>query len=85
MTHPVFYHDQVLQYIKSDAFTTIVDGGISFELLAKEFELYWRAIIAQELGVNLAAIQHEESFTLPEPFKRKLFLTVWSNNDHRPE
>jgi|LakMenEpi03Aug12_release.lakeMendotaPanAssembly.Ray.scaffolds.fasta_scaffold247597_6 hypothetical protein len=84
MTNPVAFHDQTLQYIKSDSFTTIVDGRISFEILASEFEGYWRAIIAQEVQKNLPAIEHEESLKLPDPFKRKILLCIWSIND-RPE
>lgn len=84
MTNPVAFHDQTLQYIKSDSFTTQVDGGISFEILAREFEGYWRAVIADEIRQNLPAIEHEERLTLPDPFKRKILLCIWSIND-RPE
>ena len=84
MTNPVAFHDQALQYIKSDSFTTVVDGAISFEILAKEFEGYWRAVIAQDVLLNLQEIEEEESFKLPEPFKKKILLCIWSIND-RPE
>ena len=81
MTHPVSLHDQILAYIQSDAYTTIVDGAISYQILANEFESFWRAIIAQELSINLKAIEHEESHELPDPFRRKILLSVWSVND----
>ena len=84
MTNSVAVPDQTLQYIKSDAFTTDVDGGISFEILAREFEGYWRSVIADEINQNLPAIEHEESLQLPEPFKRKILLCIWSIND-RPK
>jgi hypothetical protein len=81
MTHPVSFHDQILAYIQSDAYTTVVDGAISYSIIASEFETFWRAIIAQELSANLQAIQHEESHVLPDPMKRKILLSVWSVND----
>ena len=84
MTNPVAFHDQILQYIKSDSFTTVVDGGISFEIISREFETYWRTIIADEVRQNLPAIEHEESFELPDPLKRKILLCIWSIND-RPK
>jgi hypothetical protein len=84
MTNRVAFHDQILQYIKSDSYTTVVDGAISFEILANEFEGYWRAVLAQEVQKNLEVIEHEESLKLPEPFKRKILLCIWSIND-RPE
>lgn len=81
MTHPVSFHDQILAYIQTDAYTTVVDHAISYKLIADEFESFWRAVIAQELGTNLQIIQHEESHILPEPMKRKILLSVWSGND----
>jgi hypothetical protein len=81
MTHPVSLHDQILAYVQSDAYTTIVDGAISYQILANEFESFWRAIIAQELSVNLKAMEHEENHELPDPFRRKILLSVWSVND----
>jgi hypothetical protein len=81
MTHPVSLHDQILAYVQSDAYTTFVDGAVSYQILANEFESFWRAIIAQELNSNLSAIEHEENFKLPAPFKRKIILSIWSVND----
>ena len=81
MSHPVSFHDQVLAYVQTDAFTTFVDGAISYQIIANEFESFWRAIIAQELQMNLKAIEHEESLTLPDPLKRKIILSIWSVND----
>jgi len=84
MTHPISFHDQILAFIQTDAYTTVVDGAISYKLIADEFEAFWRAVIAQELQINLPAICHEENHELPEPFKRKILLSVWSIND-RPQ
>ena len=42
-------HDQALTYIQSDALHTEIDGGLSFEILAHQFENYWRQRIAREL------------------------------------
>ena len=81
MTHPVSFHDQVLAYLQSDAYETIVDGAISYSRIAQEFENFWRAVIAQELSVGLKLIEHEESHVLPDPMKRKILLTVWRAND----
>jgi hypothetical protein len=81
MTHPVSFHDQILAYIQSDAYETIVDGAISYSLIAQEFENFWRAVIAQELSINFKLIEHEESHVLPDPMKRKILLTVWRAND----
>ena len=56
MTHPVFMHDQVLAYIKSDALFLSIDGKLSYEVLAKEFEGYWREFIAREINEKLMPI-----------------------------
>jgi hypothetical protein len=81
MTHPISFHDQIVAYIQSDAYTTVVDNSISYEIIANMFEVFWRAVIAQELSLNLVAIAHEESHEIPEPMKRKILLSVWSIND----
>ena len=47
--NPIAMHDQALTYIQSDAFHTEIDGGLSFEILAHQFEHYWRQRIAREL------------------------------------
>jgi hypothetical protein len=47
--NPVFMHDQCLAYIQDDALFTALDGALSFEILAKEFEHYWRNKVAKEL------------------------------------
>jgi hypothetical protein len=66
-----FMHDQVLAYIKIDSMTTVIDGALSFETLAKEFEAYWRAAIGHEV-----ANAHKLSTGLlapPDP----VLLTIW--------
>ena len=47
--NPIAMHDQALSYIQNDALFTEVDGGLSFEILAQQFEQYWRQRIAREL------------------------------------
>jgi len=47
--NPIAMHDQVLTYIQNDALHTQIDGGLSFEILAHQFENYWRQRIAREL------------------------------------
>jgi len=47
--NPIAMHDQVLTYIQNDALHTVIDGGLSFEILAHQFEHYWRQRIAREL------------------------------------
>ena len=47
--NPIAMHDQALTYIQSDALHTQIDGGLSFEILAHQFENYWRQPIAREL------------------------------------
>ena len=49
MNHPIAMHDQALTYIQNDAFNVEIDGGNSFEILAHQFEHYWRQRIAREL------------------------------------
>lgn len=66
-----FMHDQVLAYIKIDSMTTVIDGKLSFETLAKEFEGYWRAAIAADV-----AKAHKLSTGLlapPDP----ILMTIW--------
>jgi len=47
--NPIAMHDQALSYIQNDALFTPIDGGLSFEILAQQFEQYWRQRIAREL------------------------------------
>jgi len=47
--NPIAMHDQVLAYIQGDALHTMLIEGLSFEVLAKEFEFYWRQRISREL------------------------------------
>jgi len=47
--NPIAMHDQTLAYIQGDALHTVLLNGLSYEVLAKEFEGYWRQRIAREL------------------------------------
>jgi len=49
MINPIAMHDQALTFIQNDALFLEVDGGLSFEILAHQFEQYWRQRIAREL------------------------------------
>jgi hypothetical protein len=54
--NPIFMHDQCLAYIQDEALYTKLASGLSFELLAKEFEVYWRGRIAVEVRSKLMPI-----------------------------
>lgn len=60
MIEKIHLYDQALAYIREDAHSTVVhdsglknvDGGTgvnAWEVLAREFEHYWRHIIAEEV------------------------------------
>jgi len=46
--NPVAAHDQALAFIQNESLTLELREGLSFEILAKEFEFYWRMKIAKE-------------------------------------
>ena len=64
-------HDQALAYIRYDALQNVIDGELSFETLAAEFEKYWRAKIGKEV-----ADKHKLSTGLLAPVD-PLLLTIW--------
>ena len=47
--NPIAMHDQILAFIRNDSVHTIVDGASSFEIIAHEFEPYWRTMIKREV------------------------------------
>jgi hypothetical protein len=47
--NPIAMHDQALAYIQGDALQTVLVEGLSFEVLAHQFEGYWRQRIVREL------------------------------------
>ena len=49
MINPIAMHDQALAFIQQESLTTELSEGLSFEILAKQFEGYWRQVIAREL------------------------------------
>lgn len=49
MINPIAMHDQALTFIQQESLHLTVDGGLSFEILAHQFENYWRQRIAREL------------------------------------
>lgn len=81
MTHPISFHDQVLKFIQTDSYSTHVDGGISFALIAREFENYWRAVIAVEVNEFLMDFADDKRKVLTSRDKQNLLLTIWSTND----
>ena len=75
--HNVFLYDQALAFIKKDAIDTVItdkrfpemqNGINAYESLAKEFETYWRSIIAKEVA---------EVFGLDQMKPDVLLLTIW--------
>ena len=80
MSHPVFQHDQTLAYIKNDAMNVTVDGQNSFELLAREFQFYWRSFITQELTLNMQVIEQVHG-PIPKQVQLEIFKIVWTPND----
>ena len=78
--NPITMHDQALAFIQNDSMGLVIDNLISYEILAKEFEGYWRATISQELMAQMILIDHEEK-NLPYPIRRKIIKAVWSHND----
>ena len=83
MIEKVHLYDQALAFIQQDAHTTIIrhtklrnsDGGDkinAYELLAKEFESYWRAVIGDEVA---------EVFGLDKTKPDVLLLTIWKLDD----
>ena len=73
--NPIFMHDQVLAYIRLDSREIVIDNQISFEILAHEFEVYWRAMIAHDV-----AQEHSLSVGLVSPID-PIIQTIWKRND----
>jgi hypothetical protein len=78
--NPIALHDQALAFIQSDSFALLIDGQISYEILAKEFEGYWRATIAQELTASMILINAVDN-NLPYAVRRKIIKEIWSRHD----
>jgi hypothetical protein len=68
-------HDQVLAFIRLDSREIVIDNQISFEILAREFEVYWRATIAHDV-----ADAHKLSTGLIAPID-PIIKTIWNVND----
>lgn len=86
MINKIHLYDQALSFIRQDArFTTVQDSGLkniyggdkvnAWEILAHEFENYWRCIIAEEVA---------KAFNIDVEKPDVLLLTIWKNND-RPK
>jgi hypothetical protein len=83
MIEGIHLYDQALAFIKLDALNVVihnsgvknVDGGTSvnaYEVLAREFEHYWRSVIGQEVA---------KQFNLDPTNPDVLLLTIWKAND----
>ena len=53
MMNPIAAHDQALAFIMTDSLFLSVDGALSFEIIANQFEGYWRQQIADEIRARL--------------------------------
>jgi hypothetical protein len=86
MVENIFLYDQTLAFIRQDARETIVhDSGLTnvqggtginaWEVIAHEFEHYWRHVIAEEVAkvFNIDPLQPDV-----------LLLTIWKSDD-RPK
>jgi hypothetical protein len=73
-------HDQALAFIATDSYMLMIDGKVSYEILAAQFEGYWRATIAQEMAAQLIIIDHEEK-NLPYSTRRKIIKSIWSHHE----
>lgn len=74
MNHPIAQHDQMLAYLRNDSLRIHVDGASSFEIIAREFEGYWRTLIGHE--VKAKHFPHD--IDVPNP----ILITIWGlDND----
>ena len=53
MNNPIAAHDQALAFIMTDSLFLSVDGALSFEIIASQFEGFWRQQIADEIRARL--------------------------------
>lgn len=51
--NPIAAHDQALAFIMTDSLFLTIDGALSFDLIASQFEGYWRYQISQEIEAKL--------------------------------
>jgi hypothetical protein len=72
--NPVHMHDQALAFIRMDSREIVLDNEISFEILAREFEEYWRLMISSDV-----ARVHNLSTGLIKPID-PIILTIWNKN-----
>ena len=56
MINPISAHDQALAFIHQDSLFLKIDGALSFEIIAHEFEGYWRQQISEEIRAKLMPI-----------------------------
>ena len=86
MIEKIHLYDQALAFIRQDALiVTVHDSGLknasggtgvnAWEVLAHEFEHYWRHIIAEEVA---------KAFGIDPMQPDVLLLTIWKNDD-RPK
>lgn len=75
MTSLTHQHDQALAYIKMDSKGIVIDGNLSYETIAKEFEIYWRSVIGDEV-----ARKHKFSTGLLQS-AHPVMITIWGLDD----
>ena len=73
-------HDQSLAFIATDSYMLMIDGKVSYEILAEQFEGYWRATIAQEVAAQLIIID-DDGEKLPYPTRRRIIKSIWSHHE----
>jgi hypothetical protein len=93
MTKKIHLYDQALAFIKEDAHSTVInDSGLknsqggtgvnAWEVLAHEFEFYWRHVIAEEVikAMDIDVHNHKIAVLLDTQY---LLDTIWKteNND----
>jgi hypothetical protein len=93
MTKKIHLYDQALAFIKEDAHSTVInDSGLknsqggtgvnAWEVLAHEFEFYWRHVIAEEVtkALKLNPQDLTQALLLDAQY---LLDTIWKtgNND----
>lgn len=86
MIEKIHLYDQALAFIRQDAReVTVHDSGLknseggtgvnAWEVLAHEFEYYWRSIIGQEVS---------KVFDIDPMEPDVLLLTIWKSEDGKP-
>lgn len=80
MSNLVAFHDQVLEFIKTDSFALKIGDTYSLDILAAEFERFWRNKISLDLSTWL--LQDEQThFKLTQSQFYQLFKEIGKEID----